>query len=645
MKTQAVKDFLKEHYPCDDSNLAENGTVYITLKSGDKAIVRVKSFSSSNGSFSLAFQNNLDWTKMDLSQNPYFILCGETQKEGAKLLMNALESCNMTDDDYIVSIELMDRPVRDDDGSQIVVRGIDFEEILKQARANPEIGIYRKHIEATRSNSCNAVLIRATENGKPTTRYLDAYFASSDTRVFRGYKITKTVPMFVPSNEAAVKEDDGEAWPHNLLIFGAPGTGKSHAIDEKVKDGINYRRVTFYEDYSYERFVGAYLPETVEKTSSIEGSVAGAALQQISLRSTTDKGIAYSFVPGVFLEMIADAWYDRANPYALVIEEINRANAAAVFGDFFQLLDRELDGESKYAITLPPDMRSWLDERIRGKIERDKEAGAFQDPEDGAGQLNAHLEYWLDHFKLPGNLYLWATMNSADQGVYPLDAAFKRRWSFRYMSTQGHRSDECRYLYIRWRLKNETRSCFVLWDDLKSAINQAMESTGIVEEDRLLGPWYFQKSEVMQIYRFTLAADTERLSGKLPDPLTNKLFQYLRQDVFRNDPGKIFDERCLTMSSLRDAMCSGKALNDVLKIELPDDKLRNVELDRGTTFEAAFAEAKMAFGEAEAGDAQDGAADAGNETDSVTDDVPGDTSNDTAGSAADAGDSAEKADG
>lgn len=636
MKTADLKEFLQKYYAYDDSKSRQDGVAYLTLRNGEQAAVRVSSISSSAKSPVLIVRRDLaEWKKLDFSKAPYFILCGETQDGDSVHLKTALEERGLKDDDYAVSVELVEKP-REENGKDIVVRGIDFKGILNEALSTPDIGIYRKHVEGNASNSCNIVLIRVKENGADTTRYLDAYFASSDTRVFHDYAISKAVPMFVPQNEAAVKEDDGEVWPHNLLIFGAPGTGKSHAIDEKVKKGMKYRRVTFYEDYSYERFVGAYLPETVKKTTSIEGSVEGAATQQVKLRSTTDRGIAYSFVPGVFLEMIADAWYDRANPYALVIEEINRANAAAVFGDFFQLLDREPDGKSKYEIALPPDMRSWLEERIRGKIDRDEKTGVFQNPDSDVEELNRHLEYWLDHFGLPENLYLWATMNSADQGVYPMDAAFKRRWSFRYMSTQGSRNDECRYLYIPWSLDGkEKRKYFVLWDDLKSAINDKMEDTGIVEEDRLLGPWYFQKSEVMQIYKFTCAADAERLTGELLDPITNKLFQYLRQDVFRNDPSLIFNKGFLTMSSLRFAMCNGEAINSILNIELRGDQLKEMPLDPGTTFEEAFEKVKAAFEKSAPGDMPDDAP--GGAAGSVTIDEPG--------GAADSGDEMAETDG
>ena len=168
----------------------------------------------------------------------------------------------------------------------------------------------------------------------------------------------------------------------NIIYFGAPGTGKSYNLN-KDKDTLlenfkdNYERVTFHPDYSYANFVGTYKPVP------------------------ENKSITYRYVPGPFMRILKKAIENPNEPYLLIIEEINRANVAAVFGDIFQILDRNKENESVYPIDASEDMKTYLNQ---------------------------------NKILLPKNLFIWATMNSADQAVFPMDTAFKRRWDFRYFS-------------------------------------------------------------------------------------------------------------------------------------------------------------------------------------------------------------------
>ena len=193
---------------------------------------------------------------------------------------------------------------------------------------------------------------------------------------------------------------------HNQIIFGAPGTGKSHMFE---KDRIKYfeetyERVTFHPDYTYSQFVGTYKP--VPKQDDRDS-------------------ITYKFIPGPFMRVLLASVKDlivngqNAKKHLLIVEEINRANVAAVFGDVFQLLDRDKYGLSEYPIATSEDMRRYLLEELK----KDEEVTKKLSITDGI----------VDEIRIPGNMYIWATMNSADQGVFPMDTAFKRRWSFKYV--------------------------------------------------------------------------------------------------------------------------------------------------------------------------------------------------------------------
>ncbi|MGA0584721.1 MAG: AAA family ATPase, partial [Castellaniella sp.] len=195
-----------------------------------------------------------------------------------------------------------------------------------------------------------------------------------------------------------------ELLPRNRICYGAPGTGKSYTIDRDLTryfphPGL-YQRVTFYPDYTNGAFVGEYKPSPVYRSSS--ETFFGP--DQKTVMHGMEPLIDYRFVPGPFLIMLCKAYLHPQLNFCLIIEEINRAHASAVFGDVFQMLDRNDQGDGRFAVTLSPEAQDYLTSRgIQGSV------------------------------RLPRNLYIWATMNSADQGVLPLDAAFKRRWALEYM--------------------------------------------------------------------------------------------------------------------------------------------------------------------------------------------------------------------
>ena len=300
----------------------------------------------------------------------------------------------------------------------------------------------------------------------------------------------------------------------NLIVFGAPGTGKSNHLKKESEreidneDGIKKaffekcNRVTFYPTYSYAQFVGSYKP--VMKDVDKDGFAPKNG-------EPTRKAIAYEFVPGPFLRILKDALRNENEDknYLLIIEEINRANAAAVFGDVFQLLDRK-DGASEYSITPSCEIVEYL-------MRKDEDGDGIK--EDKAREL-----------KIPSNMYIWATMNSADQGVFPLDTAFKRRWDFEYMSLDKNTSnDNCDVLV--------GRECTCKWGKLRKVINDILKRNH-VNEDKLLSSSFVRsdKNTVISLGQFTM-----------------KVLMYLWEDAARMYRKNVFADGLGALSDLMDA--------------------------------------------------------------------------------------------
>ncbi len=290
------------------------------------------------------------------------------------------------------------------------------------------------------------------------------------------------------------------------IFYGAPGTGKSHEI-KRITKGEQVIRTTFHPDSDYSTFVGAYKPTTKEVTlRDLNGKVVEENGQFVK-----EEKIVYEFVQQAFLQAYTNAWkyYAEAKQgetpkkQYLVIEEINRGNCAQIFGDIFQLLDRNDFGFSDYPIKADNDMKKQLSKAFAGQeIPQCEAINALYDEDDVVKQVMDG-----DILLLPNNLFIWATMNTSDQSLFPIDSAFKRRWDWKYMPI--HNANK------KWRIV--ANGAEYDWWQFLEKVNEYIGSI-TNSEDKKLG-YFFCKPKNEKI-------DAETFVGKV--------CFYLWNDVFKN---------------------------------------------------------------------------------------------------------------
>lgn len=265
--------------------------------------------------------------------------------------------------------------------------------------------------------------------------------------------------------------------PQTQILFGSPGTGKSYKTRELTQGKVS-STTTFHPEYDYASFVGAYKPTSEGET------------------------ISYQFVPQVFTKAYIAAWKNLASPHILVIEEINRGNCAAIFGDIFQLLDRDEQGFSEYFIDIDADVASYLQSELGADYEAYIKDLYFAKKE-------VFPENAFAVMCLPNNLSLLATMNTSDQSLFPMDSAFKRRWEWEYLPIDYGKAET-----IGIQIGDKKYS----WADFLRKVNHKIYQ--ITEsEDKQIGVWFAKPKE-------NIISEAQFL---------NKVMFYLWFDVFKNE--------------------------------------------------------------------------------------------------------------
>ena len=323
----------------------------------------------------------------------------------------------------------------------------------------------------------------------------------------------KTYMRFLCAKEIFSNEAKKVKLPSNLTLqqiyYGAPGTGKSKTIKD-LTFGESVIRTTFHPDSDYASFVGTYKPITEEVT--LRDCYGKKVIDEETNEVVKEERIAYKFIPQAFLEAYVEAWkkLGSSKKQYLIIEEINRGNCAQIFGDLFQMLDRNEYGFSDYPIVADKDMQKYLEKEFAGwEITNKDEINQLY------GEANmVNLIMKGERLVLPSNLYIWATMNTSDQSLFPIDSAFKRRWDWKYVPIREGRDKETN-AKLNWYINTGDKQ--YNWWSFISKVNKLIGSL-TNSEDKKLG------------YFFCKAKDGEIDA----DLFVSKVIFYLWNDVFKD---------------------------------------------------------------------------------------------------------------
>jgi hypothetical protein len=278
-------------------------------------------------------------------------------------------------------------------------------------------------------------------------------------------------------------------YPYNLIYFGAPGTGKSNAIERYTTDE-NCVKVTFHPDTDYANFVGSYKPK----------------------QSPSGQGVTYGFVAQAFLQAYTKAWETNEDTF-LIIEEINRGNCAQIFGDIFQIIERNEDGYSKYKINIDTEIEKYLKNHFEDLLE----AGGAE--AEKATRYIAYFDGSFQKIALPNNFFIHATMNTSDQSLFPIDSAFKRRWDWEYVPIEFDGTEANNYQILIGDERYSWRSFIELVNEKIKIVTES--------EDKFLGQ-FFVKS-----YDNTISEKTFK----------SKILFYIWNDILKDETqtdGKYF---------------------------------------------------------------------------------------------------------
>lgn len=577
--TKIIRDFIDANIKEFDRTLLETKSEYIgkldnkntdivALPSGEEVVVGYVDISitgtdRSKPQIRVFMDKTREAYQYAKDNQKRFFLLTIFSKENAM----AKNIVNYNPHDYILAIETN----IDNETSRRDLRSM-FDYLDSYIAQGKESNFVRCANGCHQSGIYQAAFIKIRENGVDKPDTLINYITYFDSRPYMN-SITDAVPV----------EQKTENDVYNRIVFGAPGTGKSHRLEMDSKCfGNNVERVTFHPSYSYANFVGTYKPtmtrndldwltddekkkviailqdksktaqekydllydkfkgegltrlpillgiytDEVFKTKKVDGTDTDNTVERnhgkairpyLNLQpGNGGKEISYEYVPGPFMRIYTQAINHPEEKYLLLIEEINRANVATVFGDVFQLLDRK-SGVSEYPIATSEDIKAFLMNNL--ECLKGKRIDEFSDEESRLYQ----------EMRIPNNMFIWATMNSADQGVFPMDTAFKRRWEFEYIGVDDEAKEVEKYIIP---IGDKDHRRYVKWNDLRERINDILSSDDCkVNEDKLLGPFFISKSMLESVYE---------KEDRFIKAFESKVIMYLFEDAMKMRPANIF---------------------------------------------------------------------------------------------------------
>lgn len=385
-----------------------------------------------------------------------------------------------------------------------------------------------KKISETPTIKMNHVFVVANAGDLTRGPFFQPLYASLNTLeclIIFPFNASNYYKIFTTSETKSIKGSINTK-ARQVIFYGAPGTGKSHEINKECCKHKHFR-ITFHPDTDYASFVGAYKPSTYqEQVFTNMGDKAIPLKDSVTGANVTTTKITYSYVCQAFLKAYISAWKEQQNetpdPVFLIIEEINRGNCAQIFGDIFQLLDRNKSGFSDYPIVADDDMKQELE-----KVFEDLEvvnADEINNLYEGGQDVVAWVKSG-SHLLLPNNLYIWATMNTSDQSLFPIDSAFKRRWDWKYIKIKNSSKN--------YRIVFSNGNEYDWWEFLM-AINDRIEGGDIQQEDKKLG-YFFVKPEEDGVI------SAEKFLSKVIFYLYNDVFKDFgfEEDFFKDEAGKV----------------------------------------------------------------------------------------------------------
>lgn len=350
----------------------------------------------------------------------------------------------------------------------------------------------------------------------------------------------------------------------NILLYGVPGCGKSHKVEEEYESKIttekNKIRVVFHPDYTYSDFVGQLLP-VLKEVENAQG--------------VKEEKLQYEFVLGPFTQILKTAYAEPDQQCLLIIEELNRGNAPAIFGEIFQLLDRYDNGESKYGI-YNADIAKYAYKELKKYDGWEEEAVA------------------KESIKLPPNLTIVATMNTSDQNVFTMDTAFQRRWQMKHIPNRftGESLDEKTINHVAKHLPNSEIS----WGVFAQTVNKKMQTANLGfggTEDKSLGVYFATDNDLDDAERFA-----------------EKVLKYLWDDAFKLGRKELFNDCSQGLSAVIEAYedAKGDPLKKVLVSEVYNEmqkKMAEMAAEQAQTAEEKTSEEEAAESAAEDNPAQE----------------------------------------